>query len=149
MIELRDVTQDNLKAVLSLEVAPDQQDLVAPNAVSIAEAYFEPRAWFRAVYADDAPVEFVMLLDNVEERWVYVWRMMIDARHQRMGYGSQAMRQIIDRVRTMGGITHIFLSHVDRQDSAGPFYRNLGFCETGDIDHGEVVMALVLNGQAS
>ena len=146
MIELREVTRDNLKAVLSLEVAADQKALVAANAVSIAEAHFEPRAWFRAVYAGDAPVGFVMLLDNTEERWVYVWRMMIDRHHQRLGYGSQAMRQIIERVRAMGGMTHIYLSHLDRPDSAGPFYRNLGFCETGEIDHGEVVMALALSG---
>jgi diamine N-acetyltransferase len=59
-VELREITQDSLRAVLDLAVAPEQRQYVASNARSIAEAHFEPRAWFRAVYADEDPVGFVM-----------------------------------------------------------------------------------------
>jgi len=70
--------------------------------------------------------------------------MMIDRHHQRVGYGAAAMRLVIDRVGDKGGMSHIYLSHVDQDGSAGPFYRGLGFRETGEIDEGEVVMALAL-----
>ena len=59
-VELREITQDSLRAVLDLAVDPEQEPYVATNARSIAEAHFEPRAWFRGVYADDDPAGFVM-----------------------------------------------------------------------------------------
>jgi diamine N-acetyltransferase len=59
-IELREITKDSLAAVLDLAVEPEQEQYVATNARSIAEAHFEPHAWCRAVYADDIPVGFVM-----------------------------------------------------------------------------------------
>ena len=49
------VTQETVRAICDLVVAPEQREFVAPNAHSIAEAYFEPKAWFRAVYAGDMP----------------------------------------------------------------------------------------------
>lgn len=60
-IELREVTKETIWAVMDVEVAENQQHLVAPTPMSIAEAYLEPKAWFRAVYADDVPVGFIML----------------------------------------------------------------------------------------
>jgi diamine N-acetyltransferase len=50
-VTLRDVTADTVRAICRLQVGPGQERFVASNAVSIAQAYFEPRAWFRAVYA--------------------------------------------------------------------------------------------------
>ena len=65
----------------SRAVEPEQEPYVATNARSIAEAHFEPRSWFRAIYADDDPVGFVMAFrDPPKEFWV--WRFMIDAGHQ-------------------------------------------------------------------
>jgi diamine N-acetyltransferase len=48
-VQLREITPESLHAVLDLAVAPDQRQFVATNARSIAEAHFEPPAWFRAV----------------------------------------------------------------------------------------------------
>ncbi len=54
-VSLREVTADTVRAICKLEVAPAQRGLVAPNAVSIAQAHFEPAAWFRGIYAGDEP----------------------------------------------------------------------------------------------
>jgi diamine N-acetyltransferase len=78
-VELREITRDSLPAVLDLAVEPEQQQYVATNARSIAEAHFEPRAWFRAVYADGVPVGFVMDFRDPP--------FMIDAALQGKGYG--------------------------------------------------------------
>ena len=48
-VELEPLTPGNVRAVCDLRVAPGQEHLVAPNAVSIAEAYVYPQAWCRAV----------------------------------------------------------------------------------------------------
>lgn len=49
MVSLREVTQETVRQVVGLKVAPAQEKFVAGNAISIAEAYFEPKAWFRAI----------------------------------------------------------------------------------------------------
>jgi diamine N-acetyltransferase len=54
------------------------------------------------------------------------------------------VRQIIERARSTQGIERVTVSYVDLPGSPAPFYRKLGFQETGEIDEGEVVMALEL-----
>jgi hypothetical protein len=82
-LTLREVTRENLQAVLQLKVAPEQEHFVASNAVSIAQAHFyQEVAWFRAIYADETPIGFAMFEQNPEERQYYLWRFMIDARAQ-------------------------------------------------------------------
>lgn len=50
-VSLREVTAENLAAVLALDAAEGQRAFVASNAKSIAEAHFHPEAWFRTIYA--------------------------------------------------------------------------------------------------
>ena len=99
LVTLREVTADTFWPIAQLKVRPDQEQFVAPNAFSIAEAYFEPKAWFRAIYADETPVGFVMLLDDTEKPEYYLWRYMIDERYQKLGFGRQALLLVIDYVR--------------------------------------------------
>ena len=56
MITLREINADTVRAICALRVAPGQEVFVAPNAISIAQAYFEPGAWFRAIHVEDEPV---------------------------------------------------------------------------------------------
>ena len=83
-VHFREVTRDNLREVLHLKVAPEQERFVASNAVSIAQAYFyRDQAWFRALYAGDTPVGFLMLDDEPAKPRYTLWRFMIDTRHHR------------------------------------------------------------------
>ena len=51
-----------LRDVLKLKVTEAQNQFVAPNTVSIAQAHFYPeKAWFRAIYADETAVGFLMI----------------------------------------------------------------------------------------
>ena len=59
-VTLRPITRDNLWAVLRLRLHPGQEDFVADNAVSIANAYVEPTFVPLAVYAGEEPVGFAM-----------------------------------------------------------------------------------------
>jgi diamine N-acetyltransferase len=63
-VSLREVTYANLFEVLDLKIKPEQECLVAPNSVSISEAHFWRTGWFRAIYADDTLVGFVMIDDH-------------------------------------------------------------------------------------
>lgn len=141
MIQLREVTKANLREVLRMKVAPEQERFVASNAISIAQAHFDPEvAWFRAIYDGDTPVGFLMLDDNPHARTYTLWRLMIDTRHQRKGYGRRAIELLVAHVKTRPGATELLTSCVDAAGGPGPFYERLGFAYTGVLDEGERVM---------
>lgn len=149
-ISLREITADTVRAVTKLSVREDQTRFVASNAVSLAQALFAPEAWYRAIYAGDEPVGFVMLYDESlrlpppVSPAVGVWRFMIDCKHQRQGIGSAALKLIISNMRSKGLFKELELSYLPDSGSPEPFYRQLGFIATGRIDDGEIVMALPL-----
>ncbi len=146
-VELVEITKDTVRAVCQLD-AGDGGRQVAPNAVSIAQAYFHDEAWFRAIHADGELVGFVMLWDptqvaSSEEPRFIVWRFMIDARVQRRGHGRAARERVIEQVRARGG-TALYLSHVKAVDAAARLYRALGFVYTGVEEDGELWMVRTL-----
>lgn len=149
-VTLREITADTVIPVIKLAVAESQKGFVAPNAVSLAQALFSPEAWYRAIYAGDAPAGFVMLADESlkspppERPGIGVWRFMVDARFQGRGIGRAAMRQVIDHVRAKGRFEVLELSFVPGPGSPEPFYLSLGFRHTGRVDDGEVVLELPL-----
>ncbi|MEO3748753.1 GNAT family N-acetyltransferase [Plantactinospora sp. B5E13] len=151
-VTLREITAENRAAVLALRVAPEQERFVSSVPDSLAEAaeYPQARPWYRAVYAGDEPVGFVMVSWNVPPQppeilgpW-FLWKLLIDERHQGRGYGQQVVRQIVELIRAEGA-TELLTSHVPGEDGPAGFYRRLGFSQTGEHDdHGEVVLRLAL-----
>jgi diamine N-acetyltransferase len=143
-VTLRPISEDNVMAIIKLNVAESQQDLVAPNSVSIAQAAHTTNRWERAIYADDAPVGYVLLSENRDKPRYYLWRCMIDQRYQRMGFGRAAMEQVFDYVQTLPNAAEMFLTYVPVDHGPREFYASLGFEDTG-IDHeGELEMRLRL-----
>lgn len=156
-VSLREVTCESVREIALLDVSEAQVGLVAPNAFSIAQAYFHPEAWFRAICADDVPVGFAMLEDWSRvpgrepalfdgEPYVALWRFMIDQRFQGMGFGSQALKLLIEVARSRTYARLMVLSFVPEGPNAEPFYARHGFVNTGRVEQGEVVMALRLRG---
>lgn len=141
VVSLREVTKENLLPVLRLKVTPRQERFVAPNSISIAEAHFDPEiAWFRAIYADETPVGFLMLEDRPDRPSYFLWRFMIDHRFQGFGFGARALELLADHVRTRPGATILSTSCVPGEGGPGPFYEKAGFSYTGDMDGIELIM---------
>lgn len=138
-VELREITSDTVRAICNLEVAEEQRDFVAPNAISIAEAHFVPTHWMRAIYADGEPAGFVLTYELPDEPTYYLWRFMVADGFQRRGIGRRAMELLLDRWRGLGA-TVASLSVVPSNPDAIVFYESLGFGLTGEEEHGEVVM---------
>ena len=147
-VSLRPVTSDNLREVMRLKVAPNQEQFVAPNDVSLAQAAYEPLAWSRAIYAGATAVGFVMLYDDPFAPEYYLWRLMMDARYQGMGFATQAMEQLIDYVLGRPNASELRVSYVPAEGCPQPFYARLGFVDTGEVHEGENVMRLDLSGRA-
>jgi len=100
-VSLREVTASTVRAVTDLRVAPEQEDYVASNAVSMAEAYFHREAWFRSIHAESDLIGFVMLSDSTlltpapTAAQLSLWRFMIDRRYQRAGFGRKALELVV------------------------------------------------------
>ena len=144
-VTLREVDDDNVQAVIDLSVADDQVDFVAPNVKSLAQAFATTKVWVRAVYLDDDPVGFVMLSDDHEQPRYYLWRFMIDADHQGQGIGRRAMELLHDYVRTRPQGDRVYLTYVPADGGPGPFYRSLGYVDTGREHGGEREAVLVFD----
>jgi diamine N-acetyltransferase len=151
-VTLREITDDNREAVARLRVAPEQEQFVAGVTRSIAEAAATPEArpWYRAIYAGDEPVGFVMLSWDVTPApgilgpW-FLWRLLIDEHHQGRGYGREALTRIVEVVRAAGA-TELLTSYVPGDGEPWPFYERFGFEPTGEIEDGEIVLRLDLTG---
>jgi diamine N-acetyltransferase len=150
VVTLREVTTENFRDILTLRVSPKQREYVASNDRSVAEAHFHQEAWFRAIYADETPVGFLMLHDeNLREEvrqddYYFLWRLMVDERFQGLGFGRRAMQLLVQHVRQRPNASALLTSF--HPGSAGPrgFYQKLGFAETGKHVGEEIEMRLEL-----
>jgi diamine N-acetyltransferase len=150
LISLREITADTVRQITSLSVRPEQQCLVASNAISLAQALFSPEAWYRAIYADESPAGFVMLYDESlrptppPSPQAALWRFMVDAQFQGRGVGTAALEQVIAYFRGKNLFSSVLVSYVPAPGCPEKFYLRAGFKHTGKIDGGEVVLELPL-----
>jgi diamine N-acetyltransferase len=154
-VSLREITSANRAEIELLAVAPGQDRFVAGVTDSLIEAAETPGAcpWYRGVYDGESPVGFVMISDNIPpDRTEYLgpyflWRLLIDARFQRLGYGRAVLDLIVEYVRVRPGAEILFTSHVPGEGGPLDFYLKYGFTLTGDVFDGEPVLALHLDGR--
>ena len=105
-VKLKKVTADNWEAVVELELGAGQEDLVASNVYSGAEAQFDPDVRRRAVHAGKRVVGFLMY--DVQKtkgmaREASIYRFMIDRKHQGKGYGRVALSKALEEIRAIPG----------------------------------------------
>lgn len=149
-VGLREVTRDTVRTICDLKVSKEQEQFVASNSISIAEAHFSNEAWFRAVYADETPVGFVMLARVPREERArlgthFLWRFMIDERYQGRGYGRKALESVMQHLKKESNANALHISCREGKGSPKGFYKKMGFKETGEkLDNGERIMKLKL-----
>ena len=148
-VSLRPVTPENVYDVMRLRVTKEQEQFVADNARSLAEAAYNQYAWPRAIYADETPVGFLMLYDDPHTPEYFLWRLMIDHRYQRMGFARKAIEQLVDYVAGRPNAATLGVSYVPGEGSPQPFYAALGFAETGEVADEEKVMRLDVSERAA
>ena len=103
--------------------------------MSIAQAYFDREiAWFRAIYADETPVRFLMLSDNAGKQEYFIWRLMVDAKYQKLGFAKKAMELLFEYVRTRPGAKEILVSYRPGDEGPQGFYEKLDFTPTGEVE---------------
>jgi diamine N-acetyltransferase len=158
-VELRDIVTDaDRAAVIALRVAAGQDQFVATVEQSFADALEHPEACARfwAVYDGEDVVGFTMISDNIPRETLdadstligpyFLWRLLIDRRCQRRGYGTATLDAVVDYVRGRPGGDTLYTSAGQGEGSPQPFYERYGFVPTGEVVDDEVVLRLDLGG---
>ena len=160
MLRPEKVTGKNVWSILKLSVSQEQESFVAPNDVSIIEAYTaitgNGYAFPFGIYEDDIPVGFLMVGFDADDYWedapsiargnYNLWRLMIDKNYQKKGYGKEAVRLVLEFIKTFpcGKADFCWLSYEPENEVAKRLYHSFGFAETGEMDGDEIIAVLKL-----
>ena len=149
---LRPVRREDVRPLLAMQVSPDQAHYVAPNSVTLSQAPYETGAHVFGIWNDVTLVGLLAMVDNRDYKYAepgddpnsaYMWRLLIDRKHQRCGYGRAAIMEMCQWVRARG-LPRIFTSVVIGNSAAASLYASLGFIDTGRVIDGEDEMCLQL-----
>lgn len=141
-ITLRDITLENARQCMQLQVAPSQTQFVASNAESLVQSKFEPQWLTKAIYHDDTMVGFVMYGSDPELGWG-ILRLMVDAAYQGRGYARAALQNVLTHIKAEGG-TSVGVGYEADNTVARQLYSSLGFIETGEQPFGQPWAVLAL-----
>lgn len=130
-IELREITMENFRQCLELELTETQKGFVASNMFSLAEAKADGVSQPRAIYHDGEMVGFVMYWYDAANGKGWIDRLMVDVKHQGKGYGKAAMQEVMKNLQNERGCLHIQTSYGIGNDIARDLYLSLGFEDTG------------------
>jgi diamine N-acetyltransferase len=152
MLERRDVIRDDVRALIALKVRPDQTDLVAGNAVTLAQAAYETGSYVWGLWDGDTavglmamvhPAEYLWHQDGDDRQGAYLWRLMIGTEFQGKGYGRAAIDFAITQTRNWG-CPRLVASVADVPHSNMGFYKKQGFQQTGRMPDDEVEIVLTV-----
>lgn len=160
MLRLEKITGKNVWSILKLRVSEDQESFVAPNDISIIEAYTaitgNGYAFPFGIYEGETPVGFLMIGFDADDCWedapsiargnYNLWRLMIDKNYQNKGYGKEAVRLALEFIKTFpcGKANFCWLSYEPENEIASRLYHSFGFAETGEMDGDEIIAVLKL-----
>lgn len=133
-VHYRPIEQGNLQECLQLQLNERQQEWVASNAESLAEAYVNSKLYPFGVYENasigfEIPVTpmmgFVML--EITAGVGFLLRLMIDQRFQKRGYGRAALREAVRRLKLDSNVHVIATSHHKDNEPIAQLFKGEGF----------------------
>ena len=144
MIRLETVNPDNWR--LRLKVSDAQKSFVADSATMLARAYAyrESRSKAYVIYNDTLPVGMALYYDCAELNAYDLSQLFIDERYQGNGFGIEATKQILDKMKSDSKYDKVMLCYIDGNEAAKNMYEKLGFTLTGNRDEDEIIMEKAL-----
>lgn len=146
MVNFRKITEDNFDAIIKMK-RPEGENFVASNAVSLAQAWLygdDGDVFPFAIYDDDTVVGFMLLEEDMDEKRLDLWRVMLPPEHEGKGYGTAAVKLLIQYAKDAGRYQSIGLLCGPKNHKARHIYDKLGFQPTDEICYGDVEMRLIL-----
>jgi len=142
MVELREITYENMNECFKLKVSKEQENFVASNVYTLAECFVEEREDGTpftpyAIYADDIMVGFVVYCfyeksSLFEDNCYHFWRIMFDTKYQGKGYGKQTVAKVIEEIKTFpnGKAEAIYMSYEPENTVSKNLFHSFGFIDT-------------------
>ena len=150
-IVLRDLTKANWQECLRLTLAPEQEPFVQPNAYSLAESKFMPTFVPQAIYDEAETTGAATMVGFLmygyypdgeppfgQRHWIF--RLMVDREHQGHGYGTAALRIVLDRLAADPACPDVLIGYVPQNAVAARLYAKIGFEPFGSAPWGETVL---------
>ena len=137
MIRIKAVDRQNIQAVCGLTT--DRDDVPAErhsyrNALSIAEAGYDPEMHFNAIYNNQVLIGFFMYKrPERHAQTAAMCRFMIDDRFHHKGFEEKALEHILRGLRIQG-VRKVILMTDDADKIAENLSLSSGFCFTGKTD---------------
>ena len=101
MINLKVINEDNFLDAFQLKLADGQEKYVSNPIRSLAQAYvYRKQCQPFGIYDGDEMVGYVMVIYDYDIPEYDIWHMMIDASRQGRGYGSEALRLVLEYIKT-------------------------------------------------
>ena len=140
MIHLEEITPDNWRE--ELKVSKEQERYVSDAMKILARAYAfrNQRSYACIIYEEGKPIGMALYYDCDELQAYDFSQLFIDERYQGRGFGKEAAKLILDRMKRDGKYSEVVLCYIEGNKAAKEMYEKLGFYHTGEADEDEIVM---------
>lgn len=137
-LRLIDINKDNWLDVIFLTTNNNRmptlcEEYVTSNAFSLVQAQFESWWVTKAIEYEGKLIGFAMYGFNEETKYYELCRMMVDKEYQGEGYGKQAVKLVLDEMKTYEGCKEVYLSTDPHNNVSKHVYEQIGFKSTGKI----------------
>ena len=120
------------------------EEFVASNALSIVQSVYENGWVIKAIEHEGELIGFTMFGWSEEEEFYELCRIMIDYHYQNKGYGTQAIKMILDEMKSRFGCKEVYLS-TDPENIVGKHvYEKVGFRSENKMIDDEELFKIVL-----
>lgn len=139
VVRLTPMTGADVVPLEKITVYPHQDNFIAPNPITIAQARFAKGAYDFCIWDEDERVGLIALIDLAEAddldeiddpQAAYVWRLLIGKDNQGKGYGKATMALAEDWARARGKPV-MQIQAVEDNTAAIGLYEKLGYVKTG------------------
>lgn len=142
-VSLLPVNRDNWRKVAGLDVNESQRSFVAEPTYYLALCNYGKLWQPLAIYLGKEVIGFMMWAVDTNDGSCWLGGILIDKKHQRKGYGRQAIQAAISMLGEKHGYQDFALSY-SPDNPAKHIYHKLGFKETDEWEDDEVVARLSL-----
>ena len=142
-VVLKEITKETWSECMNLALRLEQGGLIAPNSYRLSGCAVEPTFVQLGIHCGDDIVGYAMYGVDPDDGKYWIFRLMIDEKHQRKGYAKAALAGIIQRLKELPDCTEVYIGYRPENFIAAAMYGGFNFVRTGQMLCGEIGRAHV------